>query len=173
MDSMAILLGFLLAGLAAAAIARPWWDRRNRRSSATEDPRQSLTRQYEATLAALRSLDFDHAVDKVTAEDYQTARQSLLQQAAALVEQLDASPELDALIESQVAAVRSKLSTERTIACPACGRACRSTDRFCGGCGTRLHAACPICGQPISPTDRYCIKCGTELTPSPRSEAIA
>jgi len=173
MDSMAIILGLLLTGLAAAAITRPWWDRRNRQWPTAEDARQSLTHQYEATLTALRSLDFDYAVDKVTPEDYQTARQALLQQAAALVEQLDASPELDALIESQVAAARNKLSAESAVVCPDCGRTGRPTDRFCAGCGARLHAACPTCGEHILPTDRYCIKCGAALTPSPQPETIA
>jgi hypothetical protein len=61
-------------------------------------------------------------------------------------------------------------------ACPACGAAYRSGDRFCVRCGGPLPAGdpmgsppstaertCPSCGAALHEGDRFCAKCGHTL----------
>jgi hypothetical protein len=116
-------------------------------------PRAKLAERHEAVLTALRDLDFDRAVDKVTEEDYGPLRQALLAEAAEATARLDAEQaggdaDLDARIEMEVLAARQALQAEREgifraveSVCPACGRAIRATDLFCVGCGTVLAPA--------------------------------
>jgi hypothetical protein len=181
MDGIAIGLGLLIAVSVVVFVSWPWWARRGAlqlEGGSNVSPRERLAERREAVLAALRDLDFDRAVGKVTEEDHGLLRQALLAEAAEATAQLDEeqaedTADLDARIEMEVLAARQALHAEREgmplaveSACPACGRLSRPGDWYCSGCGTQLQAGCPSCGGVIHPTDLFCIACGAELAPA-------
>jgi len=49
------------------------------------------------------------------------------------------------------------------IACPSCGAATPSANRFCGTCGQVLEHVCPSCGTANPLANRFCGSCGAEL----------
>lgn len=170
MDVIAISLGVVVAGAVGVYLSRPWWAKEGQFDSANPDsPEKSLNERHEQIISALRDLDFDHEVGKVTAEDYNLLRQSLLAEAATVLTQLDESrageADLDEEVEARILAVRRTLWTDQQpgTACPTCSRPARSGDLYCGGCGARLASACPSCGKTVQATDLYCAGCGVEL----------
>lgn len=177
MDWSAIGLGLVTTGALVVYITRPWWTHRwNPQTKPASTPATSLADQREATLAALRDLDFDHEVGKVTEEDYTSLRQTLLVKTAAIMTQIEheqatAQTDLDARIEAEILAARQKLNGGRVTrspdegnrVCPTCNRLPLPGDLYCRGCGTHLAPACPECGQTVAPSDRFCVSCGFEL----------
>jgi class 3 adenylate cyclase/tetratricopeptide (TPR) repeat protein len=57
-------------------------------------------------------------------------------------------------------------------ACPQCGAPTDPGHRFCGRCGTALHARCPSCDATIAPGLSFCTTCGAQLggSEAPREE---
>ncbi len=169
MDWMAISLGVLVASALIVYITRPWWPGR---SLSQPDPAgPTLANRREALLAALRDLDFDYTVGKVTAEDYGPLRQALLSEVAKVMSQLDEQQAAaEASLEAEVLAVHRQLRVERSAypaqsgrPCLTCGRVSNAGDLYCRGCGARLNGACPECGKAVQPTDHFCTSCGIEL----------
>lgn len=146
-------------------------------ASASEELAELLARR-DATFQALRDLNFDRQVGKVTAEDFVVFEANLKAAAAEALAALDAweaaaDRKLDAMLERAIAARRAAMASGRT--CPACGRPAAAEDKFCAGCGAALPAVepkpapatgqlCPKCGRPAGPTDRFCGGCGAALT---------
>lgn len=175
MDEIAIGLGLLVAGAVIVFVGWPWWaGRKNFQAELRPENRplrnaqdETLANRRETVLNALRDLDFDHAVGKVTAEDYGPLRQALLFEAANIIAQLDskraaAETELDTYIEVDRSAVHPPQPANNG-SCPACGQAARPGAFYCTTCGTRLPLTCPKCGQIIHSADRFCPSCGTEV----------
>lgn len=176
MDWTAIGLGLVTTGALVVYITRPWWAQHwNSQTQPNSTPGTSLADQREATLTALRDLDFDHAVGKVTEEDYAILRQTLLTKAAAIMTQIEQEQVvLNARIEAEILAARQNLNggrlahspAEANRVCPTCSRVPHPGDLYCRGCGTQLAPACPECGKTVAPTDRFCVRCGFELAPA-------
>ncbi|MCX7670504.1 MAG: zinc ribbon domain-containing protein [Anaerolineae bacterium] len=178
---MLIILTIIIVAAALALVAYPIIARSRAAqpaaaSSAGEELAELLARR-DATLQALRDLNFDRQVGKVTDEDFAVFEANLKAAAAGVLAALDAweaaaDRELDAVLERAVAARRAALTSGRT--CPACGRPAAAEDKFCAGCGAALPAremkpapaagpTCPKCGRPVGPTDRFCGGCGAAL----------
>ena len=104
---------------------------------------------------ALRELRFDHQVGKVSEADYKVFDAQLKGQAVAVLKEIDglkkaeADPDLDAHIEAEIAALRSK------------GR--RQAARGGGSWPVAPVNFCPKCGTKVKPGDQFCGKCGTAL----------
>jgi hypothetical protein len=177
MDWTAIGLGVITLGAVAGYITRPWWTGQAD-PAASDRPAEALAERQEAVLAALRDLDFDHEVGKVTEEDYNGQRQALLVEAASVITQLDggraSEADLEQQIEAQILTLRRALQRDQRQekghqaplpgdTCPTCHRPARPGDLYCAGCGTRLASACPACGEAVQPADFYCASCGIEL----------
>jgi hypothetical protein len=147
-------------------------------ASAQEEIDELLARR-DAIFQALRDLNFDHQVGKVTDDDFAVFGANLKESAAealAAIDQWEAavdqamSAALDREIESRRAAL---VEGERS--CPHCHRPALPTDKFCAGCGAPLPAPetrpapappqfCRKCGRPAEPADRFCGGCGAALT---------
>jgi Double zinc ribbon len=158
-------------------------------SSAQEELDELLARR-DAAFQALRDLNFDHRVGKVSDEDFVVFEANLKEGAAASLQALDAwesatDVSLDPVLERAIEARRATLAaallgSERS--CPACGRPAFADDKFCAACGTALAAekpqpalaitdVCPKCGRPSEPGDRFCGNCGAVLPGTPQMQA--
>ena len=161
MDWIAISLGVLVASALIAYITWPWrmqrGDPQPAARSVSDASTKALSSRREALLTALRDLDFDYTVGKVTQEDYGPMRQALLAEVAAIMTQLDeaqaaAQDGLEARLEAEVLAVRQKLAAGKaprspldSRPCSSCGRTPRIGDLYCRDCGTQLNLICPEC----------------------------
>lgn len=96
--------------------------------------RAGLEREKLLTLRAIKDLEFDRAMGKMSEGDFAEMAGRLRVRAARLIRQLDASVSYRDTIEREVAARQ----TGR--ACPSCGGYAEAEARFCQRCGTALEA---------------------------------
>ena len=143
MPIASFILGLALLLVAAAYVvqpfmrtARPAWRRRGA-GEVVSVPGAN----HQDTLRAIRDLDFDYRTGKIAEDDYGSARERLLLEAAA---QLQSEPvpaqrgaEADTEIEAAVQALRH---TSGAAVCPRCQTPAVAGDRFCARCGTYLSA---------------------------------
>ena len=144
MTAGSILLGLALLILVGLFLARPFLVPRQRPSHLSQRQRQLA--QKEAIIAQIRDIDFDHQTGKLPDDIYQPQREYLIDQAAQLLQTLDAQapnapfiddPAIEAAIEAAVAQRRQPpLSTVRF--CPQCGQPVDADDNFCAACGYQL-----------------------------------
>ncbi len=151
-----ILIGLLLFVATIPFVVKPLLKQQRPNPALARAVPVSNANQHQASLLALRDLEFDYRTGKVTAEDYASLRTDLLAQAAATIDAKDKrAVDVDALIEQAVRsrrqtnvdslieeAVRSRRQTQGAVQtanfCPKCGRKARVDDRFCAGCGASL-----------------------------------
>ena len=150
MDIVSLLIVLGLALIAVFFIASPLLDRRRMVVAPGDHHLSSLQAERERVLTALEELEMDHAMGKVEGEDFQDRRKELLAQGAGVLKAIDelnveeagsASVEdLDALLEAEVARLRSFARNTSTMRCPRCGEEITERDGFCTRCGEPLHA---------------------------------
>jgi hypothetical protein len=175
---MVIALAIIFTIAALYAVAYPIVVTMRQTAPATtssEDSLEELLARRDAAFQALRDLNFDHEVGKITDEDYLVFEAGLKQNAADALRAVDAwEAQTDAgiedVLEQEIAARRSSLGVPGR-PCPHCGRPSAARDVFCTGCGRPLAqaaapvagkpaAACPQCGHALEPGDRFCPGCG-------------
>lgn len=168
---MLIVLAFLLGAVALAVVAYPIFvsSRAVAASSAATaaEKLEELLAQRDAALTALRDLNFDHRVGKITDEDFVAFEAHLKQVAANALRALD-EWELDADRALQPVLADRKPAGAGDRHCPACGHVAAAQDKFCAVCGAALPAAaeirvCAHCGRPYAEGDRFCAGCGHAL----------
>jgi cytochrome c-type biogenesis protein CcmI len=93
----------------------------------------------------LRDLDFEHAMGRLSDADYQRLQADYKNDAALLLQQLDAlgdSEDLDKALEKDIAARKTALATpgmeRKTYRCPSCGAETVPGKKYCADCGKRL-----------------------------------
>ncbi len=159
----AILIGIAMLVAAVPIVIKPLLNNKLKEPSiqASTDL-DNLRDRHSELLLALRDLDFDHQIGKVTIEDYVALRESLLVQAATAIEaQEKQDAEQDARLEEAIRLRREKQSSART--CRNCGATLEVSDRFCRACGNPIETTCPKCGEQMRPNDLFCNSCGTKV----------
>jgi hypothetical protein len=115
-----MMIGFalLLITTVAAAIAAPLLASVADVATEADPGVERLEREKNAALTAIREAQFDHAMGKLSEEDYAALRSFYERRALAALTELGARP-----------AVRD------AVACAHCGRQFIDDSVFCGGCG--------------------------------------
>jgi len=183
MDIGSILLGVALLLVVAFVVARPLLDRTGLHEH-EPGPADELLGEHERVLAALRDLDFDHAMGKLVEDDYAAQRAALLAQGAAVLKQLDqvapgataptaarpADEGVEAEIERAVARRRARPAAPTSPAAPSASGDADSVDaEIEARVAERRQAAvpparfCAQCGHGVGPNDRFCGACGAPL----------
>ena len=176
-----IVLAILLTAAALLAVAYPILSKGSAAtpSSSAEESLDELLGQRDAAMQALRELNFDHRMGKISDEDFAVFELNLKQNAAETLRALDeweaqTDDDLDQSLEREVAARRSQLISGGR-ACPSCGRPAAGDDKFCAICGAALAQTpapavlppegivCAKCGRSADPDDRFCAGCGQVL----------
>lgn len=88
MDLGSIFIGALLFALVIFLVAQPLIEQRGVREKRVTRT-DALLAERETILDALRDLDFDHAMGKLTTEDYTPQRLQLVARGAAVLRELD------------------------------------------------------------------------------------
>jgi len=137
-----------------------------------------LLARRDAVFQALRDLNFDHQVGKVTDDDFAVFEANLKEAAAdtlAALDQWEAAVDraMNAALDREIEIRQAEL-LDGARHCPRCNRPALAEDKFCAGCGAPLPTAeakpapaaprfCRKCGRPAAPNDRFCGDCGASL----------
>jgi hypothetical protein len=153
---LTVLMGTAsLAALAALRTIRPLMSADiDRTPMAGARTRAALEREKMLTLRAIKELEFDRAMKKVSEEDFREMSGRLRRRAGRLIRQLDAGAGYRERIEkdlarrlgepavagepSSVASPPVVAAAASTVPCAACATANDADARFCKSCGARL-----------------------------------
>ncbi len=158
----------LMIVAAVAVVAYPYFAPQDPELSFTSggDPvTEQLVVQRDSTYAAIKDLEFDHAMGKLSNADYQMMRAKYEAKAVAILQELDNQTAArhpraagDETIEREVQQLR------KSTRCPQCKAQVAPSDVFCAKCGTSLRGPrCPACGTRTSVGDRFCARCGSAI----------
>ena len=165
MELGAVIVGLVLLTAGLFFVMKPFnAESRPRPAKAVAHAKPAEGRM--AALSALRDLDFDFHLGKVSEEDYPSLRARLVAEAAKYVE---LEKEEDDRIEALIRTRKTDIAGERV--CIGCGEKLESSTRFCPHCGTEAGAVCASCGGTIKAGDLFCSSCGAKL--EVRAEATA
>ncbi len=117
-----------------------------------EDILEELKNKKDGAYAAIRELEFDLSMGKLTEEDFQTLKRQYTQEAVGYMKEMDkleppqatfskpVDTVLEEEIEQRVVAIHNPKSTPRKyIYCTSCGAKAGIESRFCAACGSNLH----------------------------------
>jgi hypothetical protein len=151
----ALLLGGAVLWLLLGPLLRPEAVR-----PAPLEPEDPLETRRGQSLAALKELDFDRAMGRLSDADYASLRAAYTAEALAALRD-EAEPEAAADPAEALIAARAR-SVGVSASCRRCGPRPEADSRFCSECGGALGTSeCPGCGALLRPDGRFCDQCGT------------
>jgi len=102
-----LLAALLASGLAIAWVVRPLYTAHPPAPPPADDRLASLLARKEAVLVAIRDLEFDHKLGKLTEEDFARYDARLRRQAIALMQQIETiapnTADVDDALEAEIA----------------------------------------------------------------------
>jgi hypothetical protein len=175
---MVTILIALIIVAAVACVAYPLFQKSNERAAAfagaTDPVLEGLVSQRDAMYSAIKDLESDHAMDKLSDADYKSLRAKYESKAVAILQELDnavgAKPSArsardDDAVEREIARLRRGAATNGALKCSKCGTAHAADDVFCAKCGASLRGVrCSSCGKRAAVGDKFCSKCGKLLS---------
>ncbi|MEK6223327.1 MAG: zinc ribbon domain-containing protein [Thermodesulfobacteriales bacterium] len=131
----------------------------------TAEKLKSLDNQKEALFSAIRDIDFDYSLGKLSKEDYEELKSKYKLEAAGVLKEMDQTQKQsgtrgpdyeleqeissyrktdnvieDKNIEEEISAFRSTSNkTDKEHKCSECGNEYSSEDMFCSKCGAKLN----------------------------------
>jgi hypothetical protein len=142
---VSVLMGATaLVGIAALRAVRPLVGAHDDRTLVIgERTRATLERDKTLTLRAIKDLEFDRAMGKLSEEDFREMGGRLRARAARLIKQLDAGAGYRDQIERDLAkrlgqGSETAVAAQEARACAACGIKNDRDAKFCKNCGARL-----------------------------------
>jgi zinc ribbon protein len=140
---MLYLFCAILSGTILGAICIPLFRKEETLDSAIIEETQwdLLQRKKEVILGNIQDLDFEYKCGKLSDEDYQKIRGEMSAEAAGVfqeIENIESNADLDALIRREISARSARSKGGPTVACPSCGAANTTSNKFCAECGAKL-----------------------------------
>lgn len=170
MDNTSLVLGLVIAVVISAgaiyfAVA-PLLQPGKATVVLDDDKLTALLARKDATLQAIKDLEFDYRVGKMGAEDFTRLDQRLRRQAIGLIQQIEKLAPASAAVDDQLEAVIARMrqvpanAPAAPVAAPA--------PVVAGNRHSHKPAAparfCTNCGQPLEAGHRFCANCGTSAT---------
>ncbi len=156
---MEIVLAAIIVGGIIAFIAYPLFTAPSDETTEAPSELDGIVAQRDAAYDAIRDLDFDFQLGKLSQSDYVALREKYKGRAATALQQIDAlggdgahieeevaqlraakhaAPLMDDDIEREVARLRGERNTLAQLHCSNCGTPYHSGDAFCAKCGIKL-----------------------------------
>jgi hypothetical protein len=146
MEIGGLLISLAILVLVVAFVARPLVERQAQPVSDSDRELSALQAERDRIMRLLQDLEMDHAMGKITPEDYQAQRAPLVTRGAEVLRQIDqhlpvgpAAATADDALEQEIARRRASAAAAAGY-CASCGNALQSGDRFCIRCGTAVAA---------------------------------
>lgn len=134
-----------------------------------EEPVDPEETRKGVALLALKEIEFDREMGKLSDGDYRYLKEKYTAEALeALREEGARAPDdVEALIAHRVRTLRSAAATAPPGApmCPSCGPRPEADAVYCSTCGDSLSvpATCARCGTALSTDSRFCEGCGSRV----------
>ncbi len=160
---LTFFVALLISAGAAAYVLWPLLSRTAPEVPVEDDQLTELLSRKDGVLTAIKDLEFDHQVGKLSEEDYQRFNFRLRQQAVGYLQQIDKlapqSAQLDDALEVEIARQR-KIRTGQVAAN---GKGAVAVAPATVSVSTPEAAVrfCTACGQPLAPSHKFCANCGT------------
>jgi hypothetical protein len=180
MDSLVVWVTVLVAAaisaVAIAYVVRPLLAPGPAPIVLEDDRLTDLLSRKDSALAAIKELEFDYQVGKMSEEDFQRMDQRLRRQAIGLIQQIEKlAPEsatLDERLEAEIARLRR--TQERAAVQPAplqpspaqpevTSTPAAATVPPVNGDAPRAARFCTNCGHPLEPAHKFCAYCGAPV----------
>lgn len=147
---MVVVAVILMLAIAVFVVAYPLLQRSTASSQSadalSDEGLDELLVQRDATYVALKELDLDREMGKLSPADYQALRDRYRARAVAILQELDsrqaeAQGAEDRALEQEIERkiVPQQRRRRDLTSCPECGLAFEPGDRFCRRCGTKLR----------------------------------
>ena len=187
---MELIVIALVVVVVIAFVAYPLFTATKEQITPTTDALDSLIAQRDSAYDAIRDLDFDYQMGKLSQSDYELLRDKYKARAALALQQIDQIAGRDgaeARIEEEVARLRQRRKSADVVA----GAGAASTDdaieqqvarlrqrrvkatngdaieeevaRVRASKSKSANLRCSKCGTPYHAGDRFCAKCGNKL----------
>lgn len=167
-----VLVALLVIGI-IAFIAYPLFNSPRGKFTESENEWDALMAQRDATYDALRDLDFDFQLGKLSKVDYDALRDKYKARAAYILQQIDAltgtrvgtnGKDAEAQIEAQVAQLRrAKTTTAHAETLAHTPDAVEDEIARVRALRKAGGGFCLQCGTPYQAGDKFCAKCGNKL----------
>ncbi len=154
---MSAILIAILAIVAISISLYPLFELEHRPApaGAAIDPTlENLFSAREATYSAIKDLEADHAMGKLSDADYGNLRAKYEAKALTILQKLDA-------IQANVQPTPRAAGSSGT--CPQCETSVVAGAKFCRHCGASLAAVCASCGAPMTADGKFCRRCGSPV----------
>jgi len=145
MEPLTLIVGMALLLGVAFYVCYPFFAPQQGVSLSAGQRGQRLQEHKEQLYVAIKELEFDQELGKLSSEDHQRLRLQLETEALAVIQQLDevnADPDPDDLLqqlEREVSARRDTSTSPEAESCPSCQAERRADDLFCSRCGSRFE----------------------------------
>lgn len=150
---MVLIAIALMIVIALAIVAYPYFKSAGELDVAFSDVSdpvlESLVVQRDATYSAIKDLEFDHAMNKLSDSDYKSLRGKYETKAVSILQELDG---VVGAFKPAEQSKRARLSDEeiekriqqmrggaKTVRCAKCGTMGATNDRFCAKCGAPMN----------------------------------
>lgn len=164
-----LLLALLLSAGAAVYVLWPLLSQAAPDVPIEDDRLTELISRKDGVLVAIKDLEFDHQVGKLSEEDYERFNARLRQQAIGYLQQIDKlapqSAHLDETLEVEIARLRKT----RTAPAAVNGKSAPVTAKVATPAAAPAVAVpageapvrfCTNCGQALAPQHKFCANCG-------------
>jgi len=157
-----LILALLIAGGAAAYVLWPLLSRTAPDVPIEDDRLTDLISRKDSVMVAIKDLEFDRQVGKLSAEDYERFNARLRQQAIGYLQQIDElaprSAHLDDSLEGEIARLRKTRPAPVVMNGKSAPTAAPVVAVPAGEVAARF---CTHCGQALAPGHKFCANCGT------------
>lgn len=168
LELLIIVFGLLVAAALFIFILQPIWE--GRAVVGEEDiplPVEDLDELYakrDAIYEAIKELELDYQVGKLSEEDYKRFSARLKREAAEILRRIDEYPKRQAHIRERLEARVQELKAALGGASPARPAPAFATEPAVAATAeTAGPKFCTQCGAPLRPTDRFCSQCGAPV----------
>lgn len=174
MEILTILVIVLLVLLALTLVVYPLWQQTRPEAlfqvNRTGQTLEEYQARYQATLASIKDLMFDHEMGKVFEADYQLLLNKAKLEAAGYrkeIERLDSDTEtVDAALNTHIETLVSQLRGNTANGHSELRQAVDAEIELLKQATPSLQGSgptCPNCGRPFQPGDAFCVGCGQSL----------
>lgn len=130
---MELTIAVVLAVAAAIFIGYPFYQSRKQKFSFESNHRaEELENRKAEIYAAIKDIEFDYQMGKLSEEDYLELREQYKSQAVDLLKKIDVEE------QGKQRRMGKKVKAAEIKFCVDCGMPVLGGDRFCTNCGTRL-----------------------------------